>query len=101
MLKVKIPAHLALFFAGALFFLFWFFHQRVRVPLVFGELSWGAAYFWVVADNWNRKAPAMTRGGLVKYEKDPRRFMFAYGCVVALGAGFLFVFLILALFGTR
>ena len=82
--------------------LLWLFlHQKSTVLLVFGGVTWGAAYFCVVAENYRRRAPVPTRGGLLRYEKNPHLYRFVYGIMLFFGLFFLFVFLTLKIFGTR
>jgi hypothetical protein len=93
---MKLSPPLALFIFGACSFLLLFFMPSATKPLaLLGGLVWGAAYFWVVADIWRRKAPVHTRGGLLKYENNPRGYLFTYSIYIIFGAGFLFTFLLI------
>lgn len=91
---MKLSPPLALFVLGACLFSLMFFVPSATKPFVLlGGLAWAAAYFWVIADNLRRKAPVHTRGGLLRYEDNPRGYIFAYGIYVVFGAGFLVTFL--------
>ena len=99
---MKPSAPLVLFIVGGLCLLLWLFlHQKSTLLLVFGGVTWGAAYFCVVAENYRRRAPVHTRGGLLRYEKNPHLYRFVYGIMLFFGLFFLFVFLTLKIFGTR
>jgi len=92
--KVKLPIPLALFVLGACSFLLMLFAPSATKPLVLsGGLVWAGAYFWVVADNFKRKAPVHTRGGLLKYEDNPHGYIFTCAIYVIFGAGLLVIFL--------
>jgi hypothetical protein len=99
-LKVKLSASLSLFVAGGLCLLFWLFLHH-KVVLVAGGVLWVAAYLVALADSYKRRAPVPTRGGLVTYEKRPNWYKAVYGFMAFLGLFFLFVFLVLNIFGTR
>jgi hypothetical protein len=99
-LKLKPSVPLLLFIAGGFCFSFWFF-LRHNILLVTGGIIWVAAYFDVLANNYKRRAPIHTRGGLVTYEKDPNWYKAVYGLMTFLGLFSLFVFLILNVFGAR
>lgn len=91
---MKLSPPLALFVLGACSFVLMFFAPSATKPLaLLGGPAWAGAYFWVVADNWRRKAPVHSRGGLLKYEDNPRGYIFAYSIYVIFGAGFLVGFL--------
>jgi hypothetical protein len=93
-MKVKLSAPLTLFVLGGCSFLLMFFvPSATKLLVLLGGLSWGGAYFGVVADNFKRKAPVHTRGGLLKYEENPRGYMLAYAITAIFGAFFLLVFL--------
>ena len=95
---MKLSPPLALFILGACSFLLLFFAPSATKPLTLsGGLAWAGAYFWVVADNFRRKAPVHSRGGLLKYEDNPQGYIFTYGIYVIFGAGFLVVLLGLVL----
>jgi hypothetical protein len=100
-LKLKPSVPLLLFVVGGLCFLFWLFLLRHNILLVAGGIVWVAVYFYVLADNYKRRIPIPTRGGLVTYQKDPSWFKAAYGFMAFLGLFFLFIFLILNTLGTR
>jgi hypothetical protein len=100
--KVKPSAPLVLFITGGLSLLLWLFlHRKSTLLLVFGGITWVAAYFCVVAENYRRRAPVPTRGGLLRYEENPRLYRFVHGFMLFLGLFFLVVFLTLNIFGTR
>jgi hypothetical protein len=85
---------LALFVLGACSFLLLLFLPSATKPLVLlGGLAWACAYFGVVADNFKRKAPVHTRGGLLKYEHYPHGYFLVYAVYIFFGAVFLIVFL--------
>ena len=77
-LKLKPSVPLLLFVVGGLCFLLWLF-RRHKILLVAGGIVWVAAYFYVLGDNYKRRTPIPTRGGLVTYQKDPSWFKAAYG----------------------
>lgn len=96
---MKISFPLGLFIAGASCFLLLFLLRHARRPLaVLGGVMWVAAYFGVLADNYKRKAPVHTRGGMLKYEEKPGTYRFVYGFMAVVGALFLLVFLALIAF---
>lgn len=100
MCKVKISIPLGLFIAGASCFLLLFLLPHASRPLLaLGGVMWVAAYFGVLADNYKRKAPVPTRGGVLRYEEKPGTYRFVYGFMAFLGALFLLVFLALTLIG--
>jgi hypothetical protein len=101
-LRVKLSAPLALFIAGGLCLLLWFFlHENGKLFLVLGGVIWVGAYVCVLADNYRRRAPVHTRGGLLRYENNPQRYRLVYGFMLFLGLFVLFVFLVLNIFGMR
>jgi uncharacterized protein RhaS with RHS repeats len=83
-MKTSIP--LVLFLVGVLSFLLVFVLPHEGRPLVvLGGVTWVAAYFCVLADNYKRRAPVHTRGGLLRYEEKPSTYRFVYGLLVFLG----------------
>ena len=97
-MTMKLSPPLALFIFGACLFLLLFFAPSASKPLALsGGLAWAGAYFWVAADNFRRKAPVHTRGGLLKYEENPRKYLVPYVVIVIFGLGFLVTFLGLVL----
>jgi len=95
----KISASLGLFIAGACCFLLIFFlpYQTWRPLILVGAIIWGSAYFSVLWDNYKRRAPAETRGGIVTYEGSPRMYNFQYVFLAIFGLFFLLVVIVLAL----
>jgi hypothetical protein len=97
-MTMKLSPPLALFVFGVCAFLLLFFAPSATTPLALaGGLSWAGAYFWVIADNYRRKATVHTRGGLLKYEENPRKYLIPFVLMVIFGAGFLVTFLGLVL----
>jgi hypothetical protein len=95
-MKMVLP--LGLFLAGAASFLLVFLRpQQQNSLVVFGGITWTAAYFCVLADNYKRRAPIYTRGGPLRYEERPTTYRL-HGFLTLLGAFFLFVLLALNIF---
>jgi hypothetical protein len=96
-MKISVP--LGLFITGAACFsmLFLFPHVGRRL-VVLGGVMWASAYFWVLADNFRRRAPLWTRGGMLKYEEKPRTYRFVYSLMLFLGVFFLLVLIALNIF---
>jgi hypothetical protein len=91
---VKLSPSFALFGLGACSFLLIFFPPAPTKPFALaGGIAWAAAYFWEVAANFKRKSPVHTRGGLLKYEDNPRGYLFTYSIYVIFGTGLLVTFL--------
>ena len=51
----------------------------------FGTLFWLAAYFLVLLDNFRRKIPVQTRGGIVRVEDGPTRYAAPYVLLLLIG----------------
>jgi hypothetical protein len=91
---------LGLFLAGAASFLLVFLlpQRRQALLVVLGGVAWAAAYFCVLADNYKRRAPVHTLGGLLRYEEKPNAYRLLYGFLIFLGVFSLFVLLVLNIF---
>jgi hypothetical protein len=68
-----------------------------------GAESYGLPHiFFVLADNYKRKAPVYSRGGLVTHDKNPNWHKANYGFMTILGLGLFFLlFFVLNIFRTR
>jgi hypothetical protein len=90
---------LALFLIGVILIAFAFTKLEGAKPwFCSGGLFWVTAYFLVLFDNFIRKEPIQTRGGLVKFEDGPVRYAMPYIPLVILGLGLLVVIVSTLLF---
>ena len=92
MLKIKISISFGLFIAGACcFILIFLLRDETRILVFLGSALWDSAFLGVLADNYKKRAPIPTRGGIVTYEENPRTYKFVYRLMVFIGAVFLVV----------
>jgi len=96
---MKISAPLGLFIAGIACFGALLVFPRNNGPFVIlGGVFWVCAYFLVLADNFRRRAPFWSRGGLVKYEERSLTYRLVYAFLAFLGFFFLLVLIALNIF---
>lgn len=96
-MKISVP--LGLFIAGAACFSVMFLlPQAWGGFVILGGVIWASAYFWVLADNFRKRAPLWTRGGMLTYEEKPRIYLLVYSFMAFLGVFFLLVFITLNIF---
>ncbi|MBC3919507.1 hypothetical protein H8L32_18615 [Undibacterium sp. CY18W] len=77
--------------------IFWF-PDATKYVLLLVEILWGTSYFLVVNQNYRKKLPIHTRGGMVSYTDSPRQYKISYAVMYFIGIGFLFTSLIITLF---
>src|SRR5579863_6195457 len=92
--------HTRLYYALALLLIgttsFIFRHSLPVEPWVSILLSGVAitvGYFLVLIDTYRRRGPVMTRGGLLKFEKNPVQYRILFGFLTFIGLLNLFAFL--------
>lgn len=82
----------ALIFAVGICLILWGFSKIEGGHVWFG--SGGAvlaiAFFVVVIDNFIRKTPTQTRGGIVRYEEEPGKYIAGFVIMALFGVGALF-----------
>lgn len=89
----------ALFVVGVCCFLLIFLlPDETRILVLSGSVFWECAFFRVLADNYKRRAPVPTRGGVLTYGEKPRAYNFAFGLMAFIGAFFLVVIISLTAF---
>jgi len=96
---LKISVSFVLFVAGACCFLLIFLLPGgTKVLALSGGVIWDCVYFRVLADNYRKRAPLLTRRGIVTYEERPRTYKAVYGLMAFLGVFFLIVLISLTAF---
>lgn len=100
---MKFTISLLLFLSGVFCFILAFlvFKGEYRFLMIWGEISWAGAYLWVVGENYIKKIPIQTRGGLVRYEERPIAYKVSHSILFFFGLFGLVVFLLITLFGER
>lgn len=83
---------LVLFIAGLVAIVIAFSHTEGAAPWFRGGgIAWIAAYFVVLLDNFSRKLPVQTRGGVLRREDGLLRYAGPYLFMAVLGFGALVV----------
>ncbi len=83
---------LAVFLAGAAALVVAFAHTEGAAPWFrAGGIAWIAAYFVVLLDNFSRKLPVQTRGGVLRREDGLLKYAGPYVFMAVLGLGALVV----------
>jgi hypothetical protein len=95
----KISVSQGLFVAGICCFLLVFLFPEAKRPLVLaGGAICDVVFFRVLADNYRKRAPILTTGGILQLEKRPRTYKFVYGLMAFLGIFFLIVLISITAF---
>jgi hypothetical protein len=95
-LKWKSWLALGLFICGFVSFVIFFtIASHPKYLALSGWTVWTFAYFSVLAQQFRKKAPIFTRGGIVRYQNRPRLYRLIYGFLFFLGGfALLVIFLV-------